>query len=315
MPTYTVYGIALATDFPFRWPLRLTDRSPDLRFESVATPPIDLDWHATQPVHAVSVGGDEDRPDIAYHAFDGLDVVRIRDVADHYLWPDRIVCHLKDPAWTYLAEIQLLGMVLALWLERRGVPTLHASAVVVDGAAVAFMGAKGGGKTTAATGLIAGGHSLLADDLLALRFDAGRVLAAPGYPMLRLWPTQADHFVGDHERLPLVHPAYTKRRISIPQEFGRFHPSPAPLRRLYVPQRSRGAALTITPMRSRDAVIALVRESFLRDAVHGLGLAPGRLSALAQTVRDATVCTIRYPDGFDRLPELVTAVEEDLAAG
>jgi len=180
---------------------------------------------------------------------------------------------------------------------------------------VAFMGAKGGGKTTAATGLIAGGHALLADDLLALRFDADRVWAAPGYPMLRLWPEQADHFVGDHERLPLVHPAFTKRRVSIPQELGRFHPASAPLRRLYVPRRSHRGALTITPMRSRDAVIALVRESFLRDAVHGLGLAPRRLSTLAQTVRDVTVCTIRYPDGFDRLPEVVAAVEEDVAAG
>lgn len=315
MPTYSVYGIALATDFPFSWPLGVTDRAADLRFETVTTPPTSVDWRATQPVHAVFVGGAEDRPGITYHTFDSFDVVRIRDVADHYLWPDRIVCHLRDPAWSYLAEIQLLGMVLALWLERQGVPTLHASAVVVDGVAVAFMGAKGGGKTTAATGLIAGGHALLADDLLALRFHANGVSAAPGYPMLRLWPEQADHFLGGHERLPLVHPAFTKRRICLPQQFGEFHPQCAPLRRLYVPQRSRDGAPTITPMRSRDAVLSLVRESFLRDAVHGLGLAQGRLGMLARIVRDVTVCSLRYPDGFDRLPELVAAVEEDLSAG
>ncbi|NBC85561.1 MAG: hypothetical protein GVY25_05150, partial [Bacteroidetes bacterium] len=39
----------------------------------------------------------------------------------------------------------LLGVVLGTLLHQRGLHTLHASAVVVDGGAVAFVGEKGAG--------------------------------------------------------------------------------------------------------------------------------------------------------------------------
>jgi hypothetical protein len=312
VPRYAVYGIVLETDFVFRWPLPLTDAAPDLRFDCVGAAPIADGWDARPPVHGVVVYGDDNDPDIAYHVLDDLDVVRIPGVADHFVWPDRIVCQLHGEGWEYLAEVQLLGMVLALWLERRGLPTLHASAAVVDGRAVAFLGTKGGGKTTAAAALVAAGHPMLADDLLAIWNATDQPRVAAGYPMLRLWPEQADHFVGHHVTLPLVHPAYTKRRVLIGSQFGRFHGDQAPLERIYLPQRRRGGEVEIAPVRPRDALLATVRDSFLRDAVHGLGLAGPRLERLAATLLHVPVRTLRYPTGFERLPELVAAVEADL---
>jgi hypothetical protein len=313
---YRVYGVVIETDHDFTWPLpRVTDDArPDLRFEVVDRPPVEVDLTAAEVVHGVPVVDDEDRPAVSFHAVAGLDVVRIRDAADHYIQADRIVCHLYDPALAYLVEIQLLGMVLALWLERRGIPTLHASVAAVGDAAVAFLGVQGGGKTTAATSLVAAGHDLLVDDLLALRVGPEATVAQPGYPMLRLWPEQVEHFVGAVDGLPLVHPAFTKLRVPIGSTFGSFRAEPVPLRRVYLPRRTRvGGEVTITPLGSADALIALVRDSFVGGPAQGLGLAGGRLRALADVVGQLQVATVRYPDGFDRLPELVAAVEADVA--
>lgn len=320
MQTYTVYGITLATDFAFSWPVRALDSrseqmSADLRFRCQATAPVAVEWCDAPSVHTVLVDDDEPHPGITYHAFGSFDVVRIHGVADHYVWPDRIVCHLHEPELGYLVEIQLLGMVFAVWLERRGSPTLHASAVVVGGQAVAFLATKGGGKTTAGLGLIAAGHALLADDLLALRPTDSAVFAQPGYPMLRLWPEQAEHLVGGYADLPLVHPSFFKRRLTVEGDVGRFHPAPAPLARIYLPRRAAGGEMAMTRVRSTDAVIAMIQHSFLREAVHGLGLAGARLEQFAQVLRSLEVRAIRYPTGYDRLPELAEAVEADLAAG
>jgi hypothetical protein len=315
LATYRIYGTTLETGFPFRWPVPRGDGPVDLSFRCTDAPPLELDWATMTPAFSQHLTDREGSPDVSYHVLDELDVVRIRGVADHYLWPDRIVCHLHDPDLAYLVEIQLLGMVLALWLERRGVPTLHASVAVVDGSAVAFLGTKGGGKTTAATALVAAGHQLLVDDLVALRFRDGEVLAEPGYPMLRLWPEQLEHFLGPGhtDELPLVHPAFSKRRIGVGDRFGTFHGSAAPLRRVYVPQREDGGEVTLAPLRSSSALIELVQHSFLSHEMIPLGLARGRLAELARVVDRMPVSTVRYPNGFERLPGLVAAIEADVA--
>ena len=310
---YALYGRTLASDFPFRWPLPRGTGTPDLHFTCVDTAPIDVQMDAATRVLDLPLGAHDGAASISFHQLDGVDVVRIADDADHYVWPDRIICHLHDPSLDWLVEVQLLGMVLALWLERRGTPTLHASTVVVDGSAVAFLGTKGGGKTTAATSLVAAGHPLLVDDLLALELTGDDVLAQPGYPMLRLWPEQVAHFLGAHDPLPLVHPAFTKRRVAVGHRFGTHQTTPAPLRRIYLPVRRDGGEVIVEAIPSREALIETVRHSFLHDAVHSFGLAGTRLAQLAEVLRHASVRRVSYPSGFDRLPELVAAIEADVA--
>ena len=314
---HAVYGLTVASDFPFSWPLVRSDRPADVYFVCESEAPVEVDWDANAPVHAVAVHGDG--PDLTYHRVGEVDVVRVRGAADHYLFEDRIVCHLHDPALEYLAEIQLFGMVLALWLERHGVPALHASCAVINDRAVAFLGTKGGGKTTAVAALLAAGYELLADDLLALQLEHGRVMAQPGYPLLRLWPDQAEHFLGRHDHLPLVHPSFSKRRVVVGAGWGAFHAAPAMLDRIYLPLRSgpgqrAGREVLIEPVRSSDALIAMIRESYLREAVHGLGLAGARLAQLAQVLCDVQVRVLRYDSGFEHLTQMVVAVQEDVVA-
>jgi len=65
------------------------------------------------------------------------------------------------------------GTILALILGLQGEHPLHASAVAVDGRAIAIAGASGSGKSTLAAKLCIAGASFVTDDLLRLTRDGG----------------------------------------------------------------------------------------------------------------------------------------------
>lgn len=96
------------------------------------------------------------------------------------VWPATL--SLEDTA-TYL-----LGPVMGFVLLLRGAFSLHASAVVVEGQAVALLGAAGAGKSTAAAAFARLGYPVLTEDVTALADRGDRFLAQPGYPLIRLWP-------------------------------------------------------------------------------------------------------------------------------
>jgi hypothetical protein len=81
----------------------------------------------------------------------------------------------------------LIGQALPLAAVLQGIEVLHASAVVIDGLAVAFAGASFAGKTTLAMALLQRGAELVCDDVLAIEPAAGEaVLAHPGPAVVNL---------------------------------------------------------------------------------------------------------------------------------
>jgi hypothetical protein len=79
-------------------------------------------------------------------------------------------------SWQRLFFAQTLPLAAAL----QGLEVLHASAVGVDGRAVAFTAASGSGKSSLAAHLVAAGAEFLTDDVLALESADRAVLAHPG---------------------------------------------------------------------------------------------------------------------------------------
>jgi len=75
----------------------------------------------------------------------------------------------------------LLGPVLGLALRLRGVTCLHASAVALNGEAVAFVGMEGAGKSTTAAAFAREGHGVLSDDVVALTESAAKFVVVPAY--------------------------------------------------------------------------------------------------------------------------------------
>lgn len=313
IPRYDVYGVTIGSDYPFAVPLPTSTSPVDLHFEVSEQPPdgTEIDQHA--PIYVEGKRSDG-RPHFEFYALEDRDVVRLTGAADFHLWPDRIHCHLVEPRHRYLVEVAMFGMIMSLWLERRGTLTLHGSTVVIGGEAVAFLSRQGGGKTSTAAACVAAGHALLSDDLLALERADGRVMAQPGYPQLRMWPEQARHFVGTDEGHPTFHPAHDKRRVMVGQGFGTFAASPVPLARLYLPRRSTraDAEVEIRPLTPRDALMALVGQSFLPRETMRYGLQPARLRFLADLLRTVVVSELIVPLGLDQLARVSRAIEADL---
>ncbi len=78
-----------------------------------------------------------------------------------------------------MIPVLLAGNLLAIVLGLRGAAVLHASAVELNGAAIAFVGPTGAGKSTAAALLCAAGGAIVGDDAARVEDREGAPLDPP----------------------------------------------------------------------------------------------------------------------------------------
>lgn len=272
-----------------------------------------------EPIYASPT--DDGESDFYLYSLEAYLVLSWGPYFDFYLWPDRIVCHLRDPESYHLVEMLLLGVVFACWLEWRGVPALHASAVVVGGRAAAFVATPGSGKSSIAATLMQAGHPLLTDDLLPIEYSRGEYLGRSSYPQVRMWPDLANHVLGSYEDLEVMLPDFPKRRVPIGEggRFGSFCAEPRPLGCLYLPERRDpagwGTRVRIEGIPPREELIMLISHSFVVGIVEALGMHAQRLSFFSGMVSRVPMRRIVYPNGPEFLPRVRQAVLEDLENG
>ena len=173
-----------APDEPVDWTLEVADGA------AAATGVTALGDEPVNPVARVSLGRHAEGLRLTFTdtgTFDVLDGGR------------RLRWHPAPDADVAAARADVVGRVLATALHLEGGLALHASAVAVDGRALAFVAPKRHGKSTLALALVRAGARLLTDDVLPLvpgetwrarpgvhsmlvAEDAGRVLGADGPP-------------------------------------------------------------------------------------------------------------------------------------
>jgi hypothetical protein len=97
--------------------------------------------------------------------------VRVSDCGEFIISTDlsEVVVRRGDPQHAALLPIIMAGTVVTILLRLRGETVLHASAVSIDGGALAFVGQSGRGKSTVAALLCLSGFELFTDDLLVVR--------------------------------------------------------------------------------------------------------------------------------------------------
>lgn len=297
MRTHRLYGLTLASDFPFAHRLAEGHGAPDLTFCQVLRPAVLEDRGSrlySSPWH------DESGESLAHlDRFPGADVLRFPGTADFYLEPGRIRVHLLDPGGRDLMELRLLGPVLSYWLERLGIPALHAAAVRTGAGAVGFLTHSGGGKSSLAAALVQAGASLLTDDILPVEEVDGTFLGRPGFPQMRLEPDTARRFLGSTDGLAAVSPDDSKLHVPV----AAFCDATIPLAGLYLVERRPGPP-EVLPLPRRQAVIELVRHSFSPYLVEAAGLQPRRLDLFARLVGEVPVRRLCCPHGLERLPEV-----------
>jgi hypothetical protein len=144
-------------------------------------------------------------------------------------WPSTM--SLED-ALTYL-----LGPVFGFILRIRGFTALHASAAVINGHAVAFVGGGGAGKSTIVAALARAGHRVLSDDIAVLEETSGTFRIKPSYPQIRLWPDSVSILFGTKDALPKLVPSsdwWDKCFLDLERDGFYFHDKALPVRFTYI---------------------------------------------------------------------------------
>jgi hypothetical protein len=203
-----------------------------------------------------------------------------------------------------------LGQVLSFCLLTRGIEPLHATAIVVNGEALAFLGDSGYGKSTLAATFLGRGYSLLTDDVLVLEFNDENVLAHPSLARIKLTPQSADA-VFQQRRSVLMNSLASK--MIFPLEASQHMPDPVRLHAIYVlPEMPSDSQVEIRRLFGRASFLPLVTNTFNNSVI-----TPRRLkqqfafaSRLASSV---PVKQLSYPKGLDLLPKIVGAILADLA--
>lgn len=310
---YRLFGVTMASDYIFANPLPRVSGVPDVSFTCRCTRPHSVEG-LKKPVFASKSMTDDGECVTSIQTMDDCHVVHFAGSVDFYLYSNRIIAHLLDPAHRYMVEILLLGEIFSLWLELRGIRTIHASAAVIDNNAIAFLSKNKGGKSSLAAAFTQRGYQILTDDVLPVENRQNLFRVHPGYPAMRMWPDQAEHFFGQYQDLEIVHPGYSKRRLLVgPHGFGTFCSEEKPLKVSYVPQRmSSDSDITIEPISKKIAFFELIQNSFTVGIVEALGLQPQRMNFFTRMVTQVPMRRLKYPEGFHHLSNVVDAVLKDI---
>lgn len=175
-----------------------------------------------------------------------------------------------------------LGAPLALALAPRGIYLLHASALLVDDAALALTAPSGGGKSTLAAAGFRAGLARLADDQLPVRLGAAPA-ALPRFPQLKLRTAE---------------------------DLGRLGPAEVCLAALLeISHSSAREETAIEPLPASGAALALARAT-VASRLFDEALLAAHFDACAAAAERVAVARLRYPSGLRRLPEVLVALAE-----
>jgi hypothetical protein len=203
----------------------------------------------------------------------------------------------------------VLGPAMSVILRQRGRLVLHASAVVIEDRAIAFMGGSGWGKSTLANAFHQAGHALLTDDVLAVNLQTTPPLIYPAFPQQRLWSTAATalgHQVTDlaplHDQTP---------KLAYGCDLG-FCQEPRPLHHLYV--LAKGPEHSITPLTPQTAFTEITRHTRGVAILKTPEFVSSHLHQCTQLLKTTPVFRFTRKPSLADLPTLVAMVKAHLEA-
>jgi hypothetical protein len=204
----------------------------------------------------------------------------------------------------------LLGPVMAMLLQRRGLLVLHASAVAFDGGAVAFLGDTGWGKSTLAGAFQIQGFPLLADDVSAIQMEGEQPVVLPGFPQAKLWPEAATALGYPPEQLHELYPNSSKFGYYFNGSFSR---EPHPLKAVYI-LGGANSCHQIVSCQPRLAFLNLIRHSWATNMPDNPQLDRLHFEHCSQLVRQVPIRLLRRQFSLTALPDLVRLIRGDVCS-
>jgi hypothetical protein len=246
---------------------------------------------------------------------DGSSYARWQGVGEFLVPPDgkTIVCRQFDAASAESFYVYLLGQALSFALVKQGLEPLHATAIVVEGGAIVFLGDSGFGKSTLAACFLRMGYRLLTDDLLILKPASANILAYPGPARIKLFPNLARKYMGRAASGIPMNP-FTQKTI-LPLQREHACATPVPLRAIYsIAAAGDGAdktAIRLATLSPRDAFLELLKNTFNYRIVDSERL-ERQFTGAGHVVGATPVRKAFYPRALRRLPAVCKALLCDL---
>lgn len=213
-----------------------------------------------------------------------------------------VSCRRADRATWESFQVYMLGQALSFALVLQRIEPLHATTVVVDGEAIAFLGDSGHGKSSLAAAFLHAGQRLLTDDLLVLENGPGGVVAHPGPPRIKLFPAVARRFLRPAASGDRMNAATEKLIVALDKS--QYCKAPVKLAAMFALTAPRDvgrlADIIVQPLAPRDRFLRLLRASFNRQLTD-----PHRLACQFDTMMRLAECVpierLSYPRSIDRL--------------
>ncbi|MEM8979244.1 MAG: hypothetical protein AAGD04_07155 [Pseudomonadota bacterium] len=235
---------------------------------------------------------------------------------------NEILIELHDGVSDLLASHALMGLVMSVALELRGLLSLHASGVRVDGKAAVFLGDKGAGKSTTTGAMIQGGHRPISDDLIAvdtsgpLAKGATHPVIHPGFSTTKLYPDSiAALGLTDDESDREIHHSTVKKQKQLPQQVAE---SAVPVGALFVLLRDKDAqtieATRCAPHEALQAVLRFTFKARYGETKLGRDKLVEHMQKCSRLVAAAPVYKLVIPHSLERLSEIPPAVAQVMKA-
>ena len=238
-------------------------------------------------------------------------------LGEFWISPDgrRIACRAFTGATREMFHTYLVPQAVSCALVKQGIEPLHATAAVVNGEAVAFLGNCGYGKSSLGAAFLNAGHPLLTDDLLVISqadSSVDRLSAHPGPARIKLFPEIAERLLDTGRTGVRMNPE--TRKCILPLSAGEHCPNAVPVKALYVlrPPTTRRSScrISIRTLSPRYACIELIANTFNLIITDQARLARQFrwASGLAAAI---PVKSLSYPRNLAKIGNVVDAICED----
>lgn len=223
---------------------------------------------------------------------------------------------------TTLEEVTalLVGSVMGCALRLQGIPCLHASVIAVDNCAIAFIGAKGAGKSTTAAALAQRGQPILSEEIAAFSLVETDFIVQPGYPRLRLWTPSIDYLGLSSTFLKRIFRAREKRYVELTTEKGasawRFQDKPLPLAAIYILQNRQSELATpyIESIPTELGLMHLMAHRYPKFLTVEQDYVTREFAFLSSLAARIPIKKVYRPDNFIKLPEVCDVILNDARA-
>jgi hypothetical protein len=243
-----------------------------------------------------------------YHQFCYADQTKfVVDRSGREIWAEWTEPLTLEDTATYL-----LGPIMGFVLLLRGLVCLHASAIAVDGRAIALVGRAGSGKSTTAAALSDRGFSVLAEDVVTLDDRGDRVLVRPGYPCIRLWPASVKALYGSESHLPKLTPNWDKCYLDLTERPEQFQQEALPLAGIYLldERRDDPNAPFVEPVGRAEGLMSLVANTYATKLMDKQ-MRAREFELLTRVLRSLPLRRVTPHTDPARIPQLCEAILND----